>query len=91
MSPGLSDVVAASLLVPRAHLKKKKKRPADGNGKRGFCFCFFFIKGRAAKGKMSSVRCERQQKGVGGWDSLARRLLVLIKLSNLDEATETER
>lgn len=49
MSPGLSDVVAASLLVPRAHLKKKK-RPADGNGKRGFCFCFFY-KGQSGERK----------------------------------------
>lgn len=80
------DVVGASLLVPRARLKI---RPTDGNERARVLF-LFFTKGRAAKGKMSLGRCERQQKG-GGESSLARRLLVLIKLSNPGKVTETEK
>lgn len=72
-------MVDASLLVPSCAFKKKDEQ--------GFSF---FFKGRAMEGTMSLGRCEWQHKG-GGRDSLARWLLVLIKLSNPDEATETER
>lgn len=60
--------------------------PADGNSQRGF---YFFTKDRAAKerGAWAGVNADRRLVlgSLGSW------LLVLIKLSNLNEVMETQR